>query len=98
MKNYVLKCIFPSHEFSKKVTKADFMKNEDLKAFYEDHVNETTYFVQIKKCKNRNCKFHLPVRSENSVMDKFVWLPPPKTSETNFEKYEDFSVVIEKMV
>lgn len=91
-----LKKFFPSHDFEKKVSKADFLKNEAIKEFYKSHVHEMTYVLQIKKCKNENCEYHLPIRSEMTTMDKYVWLPPPTTSESNKDKYEDFSVLIEK--
>lgn len=91
----ILSNYFPSFDFTKKGSKADFLKNPEIHKFYEDHVHESTYSLQIKKCFDPVCRFHLPIRSSTELMKKFVWLPVPTTSATDSKKYEDFSVLIE---
>lgn len=91
----ILKKYFTTIDFDKKLSKVDFLRQEEMKLFYENHVHELTYALQIKKCNNSSCKYHQPLRSEQNVFEKFVWIPPPSSCQTNFEKYEDFSVLIQ---
>lgn len=67
-----VKDMFTTYNFQQKTTKNDFQKNDEVREFYEKHVHELTYVLQIKKCNDLSCKYHLPIRSTDEQMKNFV--------------------------
>lgn len=79
--------IWPEIDMGGKLSKADVMRVQSFKDFFEKHVRCTTYAVQVKKCKDANCCAHSRVRLDEATFDKIVWLPTP----TRFgDKFTDF--------
>ena len=77
----------------KKLKKSEVLKIKNINSFYENHVVDTKYCFQIKKCNNKDCKFHKPIRMDKSYFNQVKWLPMPTISIKNTieEKYDIFS-------
>lgn len=73
-----------------KLTKADVLRVQSFKDFFENHVRCTTYTMQVKKCKDVNCSSHCGVRLDEETFDRIIWLPTP---ERIGDKYSSFFTV-----
>ena len=74
------------------LTKRQIMGSSLVTEFYKDHVSVNQYCFQIKKCLNKNCKFHKPVRMDIEEFKKIKWLPMPTIRPNSGveEKYRTF--------
>lgn len=79
--------VWPEIDMDKKLTKADVLKVNSVKDFFEKHVRCTTYAMQVKKCKDVNCKAHAPVRLDEATFDRIAWLPTPAVIGDKFAEF-----------
>ena len=76
---------------AKNLTKKKVMQSQDVKNFYENHVVATQYCFQIRKCYDKSCPYHKPIRMNLEEFKKIPWLPMPKLRLSKKEEsYQDF--------
>ena len=72
------------------------MSSSSVSEFYKDHVSVNQYCFQIKKCLNKNCKYHKPVWMDIEEFKKMIWLPMPTIRPNSGveEKYRAFEEAV----
>lgn len=89
----VLAIFFPEEELKfDNVSKPNIMKNEKFKKFFDLHVRETVYGLQIKKCNDITCEFHELIRVPAAIFNDLNWLPSPKVDPVTGQ-YRSFEEV-----
>ena len=73
-----------------KIKKINVMKSDRVKEFYKNHIVQTQYCFQIKKCSNPNCNFHSPIRMNKEVFKEVKWIPMPKLYDSEDKEEEKY--------
>lgn len=72
------------------LSKTGIMKQDTFKHFYTEHVRETQYCIQIKKCMDLKCTFHSWVRTPEATFSSLFWLPSPQLGlNGNYKTFEE---------
>ena len=73
--------------------KTELLKRPLVSKFYKEHVVETQYCLQIKKCCDAACPYHDAIRMPADEFCKALWLPMPTLAadrgESKFKLFED---------
>jgi hypothetical protein len=71
----------PAVDWTVTLKKADLLKRPSVKAFYDAHVRETQYCLQLRKCLDPTCPYHEPARLPADTIRGMHWLPMPTLSQ-----------------
>ena len=76
---------------AKNLKKKKVMQSQHVKNFYDNHVVATHYCFQIRKCYDKNCPYHKPIKMNLEEFKRIPWLPMPKVRlDKQEESYKDF--------